>query len=252
MPVVLHPDDMPARRGTGWAEQAWAGPGVLGAPVPMEASRWLVDPGAATPAVALGGPEAMLYVAAGSGTADVSGERFALGRESVLWLASAPEIILHGGRDGLDALIAQVPGDGAPGDQALAKLFAAAELPHLRSTRDTRDRLDLITESVPVGARQMRADRITYHPGDTAAAHFHADAYHVFWVLAGNGVLCTGQDVSRLAAGMSALVTPGEVHWFVNDTEANFSFVEFWAPPPTDTVWTVTGDRCTWAPAQQR
>ena len=24
---------------------------------------------------------------------------------------------------------------------------------------------------------------------------------------------------------------------------------EFWAPPPTGTVWTVPGDRCTWAPA---
>jgi hypothetical protein len=23
--------------------------------------------------------------------------------------------------------------------------------------------------------------------------------------------------------------------------------VEFWAPPPTETIWTV--DRCTWAPA---
>lgn len=38
-------------------------------------------------------------------------------------------------------------------------------------------------------------------------------------------------------------------HWFENDTGENFSFVEFWAPPPTQTIWTVTGDRCTWAPA---
>ena len=33
-----------------------------------------------------------------------------------------------------------------------------------------------------------------------------------------------------------------------HDTGENFSFVEFWAPPPTETIWTVTGDRCTWAP----
>jgi hypothetical protein len=39
------------------------------------------------------------------------------------------------------------------------------------------------------------------------------------------------------------------VHWFENDTGENFSFVEFWAPPPTETIWTVTGDRCAWAPA---
>ena len=47
---------------------------------------------------------------------------------------------------------------------------------------------------------------------------------------------------------MSALVAPGEVHWFENDSPEEFSFLEFWAPPPTDTVWTVAGDRCTWRP----
>jgi hypothetical protein len=50
----------------------------------------------------------------------------------------------------------------------LVKAFTARELPHLVSTRDTRDRLDLVTEDVPVGAQLLRADRIIYHPGDTA------------------------------------------------------------------------------------
>jgi hypothetical protein len=59
----------------------------------------------------------------------------------------------------------------------------------------------------------------------------------------------TDGEANRLEAGMSALVGPGEVHWFRNDTDENFSFVEFWAPPPTGTLWTVAGDRCTWAPA---
>lgn len=131
----------------------------------------------------------------------------------------------------------------------MSKAFHAEELPHLSSTRDTRDRLDLLTEDVPVGARQLRADRIVYHPGDTAAAHYHTDCYHVFWVLRGRGVLHTDSTANRLEAGMSALVGPGEVHWFENDGDEEFSFVEFWAPPPTDTVWTVDGDRCTWAPA---
>ena len=117
------------------------------------------------------------------------------------------------------------------------------------STRDTRDRLDLVTENVPVGAQAIRADRIIYHPGDTAAAHYHADCHHVFCVLAGVGLLYTDGEANRLEAGMSALVGPGEVHWFENDTDENFSFVEFWAPPPAETIWTVTGDRCTWARA---
>jgi len=141
-----------------------------------------------------------------------------------------------------------VPGGRPPG-LTPRKVFAAAELPHLVSTRDTRDRLDLVTENVPVGARAIRADRILYHPGDTAAAHYHTDCHHVFCVLAGSGLLYDGEHAHRLEAGDSALVGPGEVHWFENDTAENFSFVEFWAPPPTETVWTVTGDRCTWAPA---
>ncbi len=117
------------------------------------------------------------------------------------------------------------------------------------STRDTRDRLDLVTDDTGVGARTIRADRIVYHPGDTAAAHHHTDCQHVFCVLAGSGLLYTDGEANRLEAGMSALVGPGEVHWFHNDTSENFSFVEFWAPPPTGTVWTAEGDRCTWGPA---
>jgi hypothetical protein len=63
------------------------------------------------------------------------------------------------------------------------------------------------------------------------------------------GLLCTDRQVARISAGMSAPVGPGEVHRFVSDTAADFSFVEFWAPPPAGTVWTVAGDRRTWAPA---
>ena len=33
-----------------------------------------------------------------------------------------------------------------------------------------------------------------------------------------------------------------------SDTDAAFSFVEFWAPPPAGTVWAVPGDRSAWAP----
>jgi hypothetical protein len=39
------------------------------------------------------------------------------------------------------------------------------------------------------------------------------------------------------------------LHWFESDTGENFAFAEIWAPPPAETIWTVTGDRCTWAPA---
>ena len=40
-----------------------------------------------------------------------------------------------------------------------------------------------------------------------------------------------------LEAGMVAAVGPSEVHWFENPSNSEFSFVEFWSPPPTETVW---------------
>lgn len=123
----------------------------------------------------------------------------------------------------------------------MARLFTSAQLPHLHSTRDTRDRLDLIKDSVPVNAKAVHADRIIYHPGDTAARHYHTDCHHVFYVLYGNGIIHVDDGSYRLAPGKVAVVAPNEVHSFENDTQENFAFVEFWGPPPKETVW-VTDD----------
>ena len=123
----------------------------------------------------------------------------------------------------------------------MARIFKAAELPHLHSTRDTRDRMDLVTDAVPVGARHIRADRILYHPADTAAAHYHTDCHHLFYVLGGSGILHVDDHAIQLEKGMVAAVGPSEVHWFENPTQGEFSFVELWAPPPTETVW-ITDD----------
>lgn len=124
----------------------------------------------------------------------------------------------------------------------MAKLFTKDQLPHLHSTRDTRARLDLITDNVPVGATQLRADRIIYHPGDTAAKHYHTGCHHMFYILEGQGLIHVDEGSYRLTPGMVAVVKPNEVHWFENDTDANFSFVEFWAPPPEETIWLLEDD----------
>jgi quercetin dioxygenase-like cupin family protein len=124
----------------------------------------------------------------------------------------------------------------------MASLFSKELLPRFASTRDSRDRLDLVTENVPVGATRLRADRIIYHPGDTAAKHYHLGCHHVFVVLEGEGLICGPKSSQRLEPGMVAIVAPEEVHWFENDSEANFKFVEFWAPPPLETIWIVEDD----------
>ena len=119
----------------------------------------------------------------------------------------------------------------------MAKVFRKDELPHFRSTRDTRDRLDLIKAKFPAKGLRLHADRIIYHPGDTAAKHYHVGSYQVFVVLEGEGFILTPEGEAHLGPGMVAIVPPEEIHWFENLSEADFSFVEFWAPPPSETVW---------------
>jgi mannose-6-phosphate isomerase-like protein (cupin superfamily) len=124
----------------------------------------------------------------------------------------------------------------------MAKLFTKDQLPHFVSTRDTRDRLDLVTEHVPVGATRLKADRIIYHPGDTCAKHYHLGSHQVFVVLEGEGLIFGSEGSHRLKPGMVAIVAPEELHWFEDDRAANLKFVEFWAPLPQDTVWVVEND----------
>jgi quercetin dioxygenase-like cupin family protein len=118
----------------------------------------------------------------------------------------------------------------------MSKIIAAVDLPRLSSTRDTRDRIDLFTEEL-FGGEYLKADRILYHPGDTAAAHYHKDCKHVFFVLAGSGLLHLDGSPTRVAAGDVILVEENEVHAFENDTDEAFEFIELWVPAPADTVW---------------
>ncbi len=112
----------------------------------------------------------------------------------------------------------------------------AADLPKMSSTRDQRQRVDLVTEDV-WGFDDLRADHITYAPGDTAAAHYHRGARHVWFVDAGHGILHVDDQSYELTKGDVASVGDGEVHWFENTGDSPFSFYELWVPAPTETVW---------------
>ncbi len=116
-----------------------------------------------------------------------------------------------------------------------------SELPKIRSTRDSRDRVDLITEEL-FGTADIKADHITYHPGDSAAAHYHIGSKHFFFVDAGTGVLHLDDRTYTLSKGDVALADDGEVHWFENTSDEDFSFYELWVPAPTETIWVVADD----------
>lgn len=113
----------------------------------------------------------------------------------------------------------------------MARLLQWDELPRYRSTRDTRDRVDLIKPET-IETDRFRADHVLYHPGDTSAKHSHPDAAQIFYVLRGQGKLFTSVDEYDLEPGDLVWLPEGELHWFENPTPEFFSFIEFWVPAP--------------------
>lgn len=92
------------------------------------------------------------------------------------------------------------------------------------------------------GFADLRADHITYGPGDTAAAHYHLGARHIWFVDTGRGVLHVDGRSYELAAGDVASVGEGEVHHFENTGDGPFSFYELWVPAPSETIWVKDDD----------
>ncbi|MDH4117796.1 MAG: cupin domain-containing protein [Acidimicrobiia bacterium] len=124
----------------------------------------------------------------------------------------------------------------------MPSVFRFDELPRSHSTRDGRLRYDLITEEM-FGFADIKADHITYNPGDTAAAHYHIGAKHFFFVDQGAGVLHIDDRRYELHKGDVAFVDEREAHWFENPSDDVFSFYELWVPTPGETVWVVDDDR---------
>jgi mannose-6-phosphate isomerase-like protein (cupin superfamily) len=124
----------------------------------------------------------------------------------------------------------------------MARVFAREELPESHSVRDGRDRLDIVTDKVGVGARAMKIDRILFHPGDTAAPHWHIGSDHAFYLLYGRGTMYIDDVPHHLEPGSVLVVRDEEVHWFENTADSDTALVEYWAPPAAETHW-VTDDR---------
>lgn len=115
-------------------------------------------------------------------------------------------------------------------------VIKSSDLPTLNSTRDGRDRIDLVTEEL-FGFTDLRADYIRYQPGDTAAAHYHVGARHVWFVAEGAGRFHLDGAVFDIAKGDVCTAGDGEVHWFEAVGDEPFGFYELWVPAPVETVW---------------
>lgn len=118
----------------------------------------------------------------------------------------------------------------------MAKVFAPKELPHLRSTRDKRKRIDLISEQLQ-GTQAILGDMIVYPPDNVGSAHYHRGAAEIKYILRGSGTYNIEGKAYQVHEGHIILLEKGEVHHFTTDPGEDLVFLEFWLPAAKDTAW---------------
>lgn len=119
--------------------------------------------------------------------------------------------------------------------------------PVLQSEHDARTRIYLATRTL-TGTSAYRGEMICYPPGTEAPAHHHEGAEHFQYVLKGNCTALLAGETARLSAGDVLYNFEMEVHSFLNDSGAEFVFVEFFVPGSCKTVWAPGAKPCAWLP----
>ena len=91
-----------------------------------------------------------------------------------------------------------LPDQGVSHNTAIRKqvMLQAGDLPHLSQFAQAR-----------------------FEPGQTAAAHAHADMHEVFFVQSGQGSMIVDGEAHSLAPGVCIAVAPGETHEVCNTGE---------------------------------
>ncbi|MGB0571439.1 MAG: cupin domain-containing protein [Alphaproteobacteria bacterium] len=149
-------------------------------------------------------------------------------------------------------LFARVP-DAARFDDDIADM--PGELVHvdwtrepvLQSEHDARTRVYMATPGL-AGTKAFKGEMISYPPGTAAPEHHHVGAEHFQYVVAGEGTAMLDGTAHRLRAGDVLYNYQNEPHAFINETDSDFVFVEFFVPGPCETVWSPGANLCAWLP----
>jgi quercetin dioxygenase-like cupin family protein len=119
--------------------------------------------------------------------------------------------------------------------------------PVLQSEHDERTRIYMATRTL-TGTSAYRGEMIRYPSGTQAPAHHHEGAEHFQYVLKGNCTALLAGKTSQLSAGDVLYNYEMEVHSFLNDSDDEFIFVEFFVPGGCKTVWAPGASPCAWLP----
>lgn len=119
--------------------------------------------------------------------------------------------------------------------------------PVLQSEHDARTRIYMATRTL-TGTSAYRGEMIRYPRGTEAPAHHHEGAEHFQYVLRGNCTAVLAGEMAKLGAGDVLYNYEMEVHSFLNDSDGEFVFVEFFVPGSCKTIWAPGANPCAWLP----
>lgn len=191
-----------------------------------------------------------LQVLDGSGS--LAGHDKELNPDGVTYLPLGYRGTFTAAADGTRLLVATVP-DAARFDPDVVATPAHVQTtdwshePVLQSEHDARTRIYMATRTL-TGTSAYRGEMIAYPPGTEAPAHHHEGAEHFQYLLKGTSTAILGGETVQLSAGDVLYNYEMEVHYFRNDSDADFVFVEFFVPGGCKTIWAPGAKPCAWLP----
>ena len=151
-----------------------------------------------------------------------------------------------------DLLISQVPdarrfGELPSNGALVQKSFDWTREPVLQSAHDDRKRIYIATKSL-FESTALKGEMVIYPAGATCPEHHHEGAEHYQFIINGQGIAWIDGVEETLRAGDVLYNFENEHHWFRNEGDEEFSFVEYFVPGACKTVWAPGADICEWLP----
>ena len=122
------------------------------------------------------------------------------------------------------------------------------EEPVLDSEHDARQRIYLVTPTL-FGTKAVKGEMIIYPPGTLASNHHHEGAEHFQYIVSGRGTAYLSEVPVEIYAGDTLYNYEYERHYFVNESDEDLVFVEYFVPADCKTVWVQEQLTCAWLPS---
>ena len=247
MPVIVREDETSAVAQNGCDVTRLLTPEVIGNDQ-IELDHIAVAAGGTLSIALDGGMIGWLQVLEGAGSLDAA----ALTTKHITYLPFGFSGAFEAGDADARILFARVP-DAARFDENIADMPGApvhvdwTREPVLQSEHDARTRVYMATPGL-AKTKAFRGEMISYPPGTAAPEHHHVGAEHFQYVVAGEGTAMLDGTAHRLRAGDVLYNYQHEPHAFINETDSDFVFVEFFVPGPCETVWSPGAKLCAWLP----